>query len=197
MIREQMSEQSSQYLETLKEQLKREQMEKNEIKRLSEETKQLYERQMQQEKEKILKEKEDIEQKMREKELADAAEIERLRKAEQKLKEVQDEKKKRRKEKKAKMKEEQSRQSMKFDKYPDDLASVSTFNQHKQEMKVEKPLFSDSASEAMQPVNLKNQRVLEPEAQTASAQKGFQVQGLFIDDASSAASMAVNKVVPE
>lgn len=64
-------------------------------------------------------------------------------------------------------------------------------------MKVEKPLFSDSASEAMQPVNLKNQRVLEPEAQTASAQKGFQVQGLFIDDASSAASMAVNKVVPE
>ena len=103
---------------------------------------------------------------MREKELADAAEIERLRKAEQKLREVQEEKRKRRKEKKIKMKEEST---MKLEKYPDDLASVSTFAQPKQEIKVERPLFSDSASEAMQPINLKNQRVLQPEAQTASA----------------------------
>lgn len=98
---------------------------------------------------------------MREKELADAAEIERLRKAEQKLKEVQDEKKKRRKEKRAKMKEESG---VKFEKYPDDLASVSTFNQQKQDIKIEKALFSDSASEAVQPINLKNQRVLGPAA---------------------------------
>ena len=53
---------------------------------------------------------------------------------------------------------------MKFEKYPDDLASVSTFNQQKQDIKIEKPLFSDSASEAVQPINLKNQRVLEPAA---------------------------------